>query len=155
MAEKRIIVDWDNTCRVHPEGPFVWNIINKLIIFKQNGYTLVLSTARGNKRTDGQLAKSMQEVMAELTCELAELNYYVGFELFDEIHLGKPYGFCYIDDKAIPAYLFDMLIGSFGQPNPGSTMGIEQLLDLLADERTAKFLCSLHEADNELIQAKQ
>jgi capsule biosynthesis phosphatase len=103
--KKRIIVDIDDTITVHNSSndyslkkPRV-DVLKKLKEYKENGYEVILYSARNMKTFDGDIAKITKHTLPKLM-EWLENNKIE----FDGIIMGKPWcgdmGF-YIDDKAI------------------------------------------------------
>lgn len=105
--KKQLVLDLDDTISLLQKGSrdFInaepnWPIIDKLKQLKQEGYKLILCSARGDKRRgdkpfDAVALQIMQEVSIWLNKH--ELIY-----LFDEVILGqKRYAELYIDDKGI------------------------------------------------------
>lgn len=109
----RIVVDLDDClvtggtapCR-YMDSVVVWEYIDKLRELKKAGHTIVLATARGMNRSNGNFITVANAVNAEVTELLAQ---YGLEDLFSEIHFAKPYGACYVDDKAVPARYIPLL----------------------------------------------
>ena len=105
MKIKKIIVDVDNTLTIDsssnsyklkiPNKP----LIEKLKVYKNNGYEIILFSARNMKTFNGDISKINKTTLPILTEWLEENNVE-----YDGIIMGKPWcgelGF-YIDDKAI------------------------------------------------------
>lgn len=71
-------------------------VIEKLRKAKELGYSIVLHTARGQGRSNGNVASVEEEVKAEIEAMC------IKFDVpFDEIVLGKVWAKYYIDDKAL------------------------------------------------------
>lgn len=66
--------------------------------FRESGHTIIIHTARGMGRANGNMGKAQAEI-ASLTFKQLEAW---GFE-YDEIYFGKPSADIYIDDKALLA----------------------------------------------------
>lgn len=62
-----------------------------------NGHTIIIQTARGMGRSNGNIGKA-QALIAQLT--LKQLDDW-GFT-YDEIYFGKPAADLYVDDKSVP-----------------------------------------------------
>jgi hypothetical protein len=61
------------------------------------GHTIIIQTARGMGRSNGNIGKA-QNLVAKLTLDQLESW---GF-IYDEIYFGKPAADLYIDDKSLP-----------------------------------------------------
>jgi len=96
-----ICVDVDDTIcstvnRDYANSEPIMPIVEKLRQAKAAGYQVVLYTARGQGRSDGQWETVADEVLGEVVafCERHAVPY-------DRIVLGKPWAKWYVDDKAI------------------------------------------------------
>ncbi len=105
MKIKKIIVDVDNTLTIDSSSNS-YNLkipnkalIEKLKVYKKNGYEIILFSARNMKTFNGDISKINKITLPVLTEWLQENNVE-----YDGIIMGKPWcgelGF-YIDDKAI------------------------------------------------------
>lgn len=101
---KNIIIDLDgtltkaNTSDYKNVLPRV-DVIKKLLEYKKQGFTIIISTARNMRTFDGNVGKINIHTLPIITEWLERHNV-----PYDEIYVGKPWcgyeGF-YIDDKAI------------------------------------------------------
>lgn len=116
MDNKVVIVDFDNciagkpgestSCSALSQAEPNWLLLTSLFSLKASGYTLVLFSARGMNRTNGQLASKpaiAQQVVQEITNWFEQNTSFSLLDLFDSVELFKPYGIAYIDDKAVPS----------------------------------------------------
>jgi capsule biosynthesis phosphatase len=105
MKVKKIIVDVDNTLTIDSSSNS-YNLkipnkalIEKLKVYKNNGYEIILFSSRNMKTFNGDLSRINKITLPVLTDWLEENNVE-----YDGIIMGKPWcgelGF-YIDDKAI------------------------------------------------------
>lgn len=134
---KRIVVDLDGTLTIDEKGlPYDAKkpnlaVIEKLREYKQNGFEIIVATARNMntfRNSVGKItAKTLPTIIAWL--EANDVPY-------DEIHIGKPWcgtdGF-YIDDKAIRPSEFDRL-------------SYQDIIRLLEEERKNNSRGSIDEA---------
>ncbi len=103
--DKVLVFDIDGTiCEINKEKDYsqlepIPNVVEKLIEYKNNGFVIILQTARQMNTYDGNIGK-INANTAKITLDWLEKNNIP----YDEIHFGKPWcgreGF-YIDDKAI------------------------------------------------------
>jgi len=109
---KQIIIDLDGTLAILPKGSrdFMQAKVNvalvaKLKTYKQDGYKLILSSARGDKRRGAEPFDTVSEQVANEV--IGWLNKHSLLHLFDEVLLGqKRFGELYIDDKGLPPEAF-------------------------------------------------
>ena len=82
--------------RDYPNSVPIWPVIHKLREAKLNGWTILLHTARGMGRSNGQIELVQEEVINEIAsfCSKWAVPY-------DEIIVGKPWAAMYVDDKAL------------------------------------------------------
>jgi capsule biosynthesis phosphatase len=99
--QRVIVCDVDDTIcttknRQYYESQPILKVIEKLREARIKGYWIVLETARGQGRSDGNIELVRDEVMAELAefCEKHSVPY-------DEIKLGKTWARYYIDDRSL------------------------------------------------------
>jgi capsule biosynthesis phosphatase len=71
-------------------------VIEGIRALKEAGWFIYLYTARGMGRSDGDIGSVANEVFAEIEtfCRTFEVPY-------DAIQVGKPWGWLYVDDKAM------------------------------------------------------
>lgn len=96
----RICFDLDGTlCTGYPYENAVPMDQSKemLLRLRADGHTIIIQTARGMGRANGNIGKA-QSLVAQLT--LNQLDQW-GF-VYDEIYFGKPAADLYIDDKSLP-----------------------------------------------------
>ncbi len=94
------VFDFDGTIILSDKSAN-WPVIAEAIRLKAEGYMLILSTARGDKRWKGSWSADKIEIIAE---EIAEDLHSIGLQsLFDEVHIGmKAYSnHSYVDDKSV------------------------------------------------------
>ncbi|EKB0064832.1 capsular biosynthesis protein [Escherichia coli] len=101
---KRIIIDLDNTITIHNDEPYGkkpvnQDVVNKMKMYKELGYTITIFTARNMNTFSGNIGKINVHTMPVIIDWLNRNNI-----PYDEIIVGKPWcganGF-YVDDKAI------------------------------------------------------
>ena len=101
---KRLIFDLDGTICYAKKGDYAnahpnVKVIDRLKIYKKNGFEIVISTSRNIRTYDGNLGKINANTLPIIIKWLDKHNV-----PYDEIYVGKPWcgseGF-YIDDKAI------------------------------------------------------
>ena len=122
---KKLIVDLDgtltcaNTSDYENVAPRI-DVIEMLINYKEQGFTIVISTARNMRTYEGNVGKINIHTLPIITKWLNQHNV-----PYDEILVGKPWcgheGF-YIDDKAI-------------RPSEFSSLSLEQINKLLDKEK--------------------
>jgi len=96
----RICFDLDETlCTGYPysESKPLPGSKDLLLQLRNDGHQIVIQTARGMGRSDGNIGKALAAV-AEIT--LQQLSSW-GF-VYDEIYFGKPAADLYVDDKSLP-----------------------------------------------------
>ena len=101
---KRLIFDLDGTICYAKKGDYAnanpnVKVIDRLKVYKKNGFEIVISTSRNIRTYDGNLGKINANTLPIIIKWLDKHNV-----PYDEIYVGKPWcgfeGF-YIDDKAI------------------------------------------------------
>lgn len=102
---KQLVVDIDNTITIHnshkeyQSKSVNWDVVNKLRQYQEEGFEIVLYTARNMRTFDGDLSK-INKITAPTLIEWLNVNNIP----YDGIIYGKPWcgneGF-YVDDKAI------------------------------------------------------
>ncbi|MFN0689744.1 capsular biosynthesis protein [Escherichia coli] len=101
---KRIIIDLDNTITIQNDEPYGkkpvnQDVVNKMKMYKELGYTITIFTARNMNTFSGNIGKINVHTMPVIIDWLNRNNI-----PYDEIIVGKPWcgtnGF-YVDDKAI------------------------------------------------------
>ena len=121
---KRLIFDLDGTLTQGHDGEYLLaqpnvEVIEKLKEYKNNGFEIVISTARNMRTYDGNMGKINKHTLPTII-DWLERN---GVP-FDEVYVGKPWcghdGF-YIDDKAI-------------RPSEFHSMSYLQIRELLDNE---------------------
>jgi capsule biosynthesis phosphatase len=100
-SKKTIVFDVDDTIlttvnRDYANSQPIVEVVNGLRALKKNGWYIILQTARGMGRSNGDI----ESVRAEVSREIEEFcsKYDVPY---DELLLGKPWAAWYIDDKAM------------------------------------------------------
>lgn len=98
---KTIVVDVDDTILVtknrdYPNSQPKTEVIEGLRALKKSGWYIVLHTARGMGRSNGNISLVREEVTREIEtfCEKYEVP-------FDELVLGKVWAAVYLDDKGM------------------------------------------------------
>ena len=102
---KKIIIDIDDTITINSSSPDYatktanLNVINKINLYKQKGYEIILFSARNMKTYNGEISK-INKFTLPILIEWLENNNVQ----YDGIIMGKPWcgekGF-YVDDKSI------------------------------------------------------
>lgn len=101
---KRLIIDIDDTFSFNTQGNYAeartnLDVINRIKSYKNDGFEIVLFTARNMRTYEGNVGKINANMLPTLIEWLKEQNV-----PYDEIYTGKPWcgfeGF-YIDDKAV------------------------------------------------------
>jgi len=101
QAAKTMVVDVDDTIlttqnRDYANSKPIAPVIEKMLEAKLMGWKIVLHTARGMGRSNGQIDLVKDEVIEEVASFCAKWNV-----PYDEIIVGKPWAAMYVDDKAI------------------------------------------------------
>ncbi len=100
-SKKTIVVDVDDTIlttknRDYANSQPIVEVVNGLRALRENGWYIILQTARGMGRSNGDIESVRSEVSREIEefCSKYDVPY-------DELLLGKPWAAWYIDDKAM------------------------------------------------------
>lgn len=101
IARKTIVLDVDDTIlttkfRQYAQSKPIPPVIAKAREAHEKGWRIVLHTARGMGRSNGQIELVADEVIEEISSFCAKWNV-----PYDEIIVGKPWAALYVDDKAI------------------------------------------------------
>lgn len=98
---RTLVFDIDDTILVTENRDYdnsrpVEGVIEGMRALKKEGWRIVLHTARGQGRSDGDIEKVREAVTKEIEdfCEKHEVPY-------DELILGKVWAHLYVDDKAM------------------------------------------------------
>jgi len=98
---KTMVVDVDDTILTTTDRDYansrpIAPVVNKLREAKSLGWHIILFTARGMGRSNGNIDLVKNEVFNEVSsfCEKWNVPY-------DEIMVGKPWAAMYVDDKAV------------------------------------------------------
>lgn len=96
-----MVVDVDDTILVTKDRDYdnstpIVDVIAKLCEAKEAGWHIILFTARGMGRSNGNIESVREEVTQEIEsfCSRFDVPY-------DEIMLGKPWAAMYVDDKGL------------------------------------------------------
>ncbi len=101
---KNLVLDIDKTLTLGDNKDYNlvspnYEVINKIIEYKKNGFNIVLFTARNMRSFEGNIGKITAKTLPIIFKWLKKYNI-----PFDEIYVGKPWcgydGF-YVDDKTI------------------------------------------------------
>lgn len=100
--KKTIVFDIDETILFTPNGRDYENsypnepIVEAMRQLRKDGWCIILMTARGMGRSEGNIELVREEVTQEIEtfCEKYDVPY-------DMLQLGKPWAAYYVDDKAI------------------------------------------------------
>ncbi|WP_370514776.1 HAD-IIIC family phosphatase [Endozoicomonas sp. OPT23] len=123
---KKLIVDLDGTLTLSDTSDYLnvapnREVIDKLKDYKDNGFEIVISTARNMRTFEGNIGKINIHTLPVITNWLDKHDV-----PYDEIIVGKPWcgfeGF-YIDDKAV-------------RPSEFSAMTYEEIQELLVKENS-------------------
>jgi phosphoglycolate phosphatase-like HAD superfamily hydrolase len=68
-----------------------------LLQVKSQGHHIIIQTARGMGRSDGNIGKALAAVAKETLEQLERWGF-----VYDEIYFGKPAADLYVDDKSLP-----------------------------------------------------
>jgi capsule biosynthesis phosphatase len=100
-SNKTVVVDVDGTIlttegRDYENSQPMKEVIKGLRVLKEHGWYIILHTARGMGRSNGDIEKVREQVTKEISsfCEKHDVPY-------DELILGKPWARVYIDDRAM------------------------------------------------------
>ncbi|MDN5619375.1 MAG: HAD hydrolase family protein [Psychrobacter sp.] len=123
---KRLIVDLDGTVTLGNTSDYInvlpnLELIKSLNKYQQDGFTIVIATARNMRTYEGNVGKINIHTLPTIIEWLNKHDV-----PYDEIIIGKPWcgneGF-YIDDKSI-------------RPSEFTSMGYEEIMQLLAKENS-------------------
>lgn len=123
---KKLIVDLDGTVTLGNTSDYInvlpnLELITSLKKYQQNGFTIVIATARNMRTYEGNVGKINIHTLPTIIEWLNKHDV-----PYDEIIIGKPWcgneGF-YIDDKSI-------------RPSEFTSMGYEEIMQLLAKENS-------------------
>lgn len=99
--KKTIVFDVDDTIlttvnRDYENSQPKMEVIEGVREMKKAGWTIILNTARGMGRSNGNIESVRQEVIEEIEkfCTKYDVPY-------DSIQIGKPWAEYYVDDKAL------------------------------------------------------
>jgi capsule biosynthesis phosphatase len=100
-SKKTIVFDVDDTIlttlnRDYSNSKPKVEVIEGIRALKGSGWYIILQTARGMGRSNGDIESVREQVAQEITsfCEKFDVPY-------DELLLGKPWAAYYVDDKAL------------------------------------------------------
>ncbi len=100
-AKQTIVFDVDETVlttvnRDYENSQPIMPVVEGMRALKAAGWYIILFTARGQGRSDGNIEAVREEVTREITscCEKFDIPY-------DQLLLGKPFAAYYCDDKAL------------------------------------------------------
>lgn len=120
---KQIVIDLDNTLTINDDSPYPDKppntaVINMLRKYHDDGFSIVISTARNMRTYAGNEGKIIANTVPVIIDWLAKHNV-----PYDEIRVGKPWcgteGF-YVDDKSI-------------RPQEFTSLSYEQIVELIND----------------------
>ena len=105
-SKRTIVFDVDDTILFTPDRDYSRSYPNEPVVegirsMKQAGWHIMLMTARGMGRSNGDIESVREEVMGEIErfCTKFDVPY-------DEIVIGKPWAAFYVDDKALTPEMF-------------------------------------------------
>lgn len=101
QAAKTMVIDVDDTILVTENRDYdnsvpVTPVVDKLREAKSLGWHIILFTARGMGRSNGNIGSVREEVYQEIESFCSRYNV-----PYDEIMLGKPWAAMYVDDKGL------------------------------------------------------
>ena len=106
---KTMVVDVDDTIlttenRDYANSAPVFGVVGKLREARAKGWHIILFTARGMGRSNGNIELVREQVIAEVTsfCDKWDVPY-------DEVMVGKPWAAMYVDDKALRPNEFEQV----------------------------------------------
>jgi capsule biosynthesis phosphatase len=107
--KKTMVVDVDDTIlttenRDYQNSKPIEDVIEKLKEAKDKGWYIILHTARGQGRSNGNISLVKEEVFQEI--EMFCHKYQVPY---DELIIGKPWAAMYVDDKSLRPNEFAMI----------------------------------------------
>ena len=100
-ARHTIVFDLDDTLcstknRDYSKSQPIEPVVDGLRRLKEEGWTIVIMTARGMGRSGGNIESVREDVVNEVETFLNK------FDIpYDQIQVGKPWAHLYVDDKAI------------------------------------------------------
>ncbi len=100
-SKKTIVFDVDDTIlttvnRDYANSQPMMEVVVGLRALKEAGWYIILQTARGMGRSNGNIEEVREEVTNEITTFCAKYDI-----PYDELLLGKPWAAYYVDDKAL------------------------------------------------------
>ena len=103
---KTVVFDIDETIlttkyRDYVNSEPIKPVVEKMEILKQHGWKIVLHTARGMGRSEGNIEDVYTEVEKEIKHSLEKHQI-----PYDELILGKTWAALYVDDKAMTPEMF-------------------------------------------------
>jgi len=108
--KKTIVFDVDDTIlttvnRDYENSQPRGEVIQGMKTLKERGWTIILHTARGMGRSNGDIESVREEVIDEIEkfCDKYDVP-------FDEIQIGKPWAALYVDDKALTPEQFSKVV---------------------------------------------
>ena len=101
QVEMTIVIDVDDTIlttenRDYPNSKPIVQVIEKLREARSKDWRIILHTARGMGRSNGNIELVREAVIDEITSFCCKWNI-----PYDEIIIGKPWAAMYVDDKAV------------------------------------------------------
>jgi len=101
IVAKTMVVDVDDTILVTTNRDYdnskpIAPVIEKLREARMKGWKIILHTARGMGRSNGNIELVRDEVIEEVASFCAKWDV-----PYDEIIVGKPWAAMYVDDKAV------------------------------------------------------
>lgn len=149
----RIVIDVDDTLCDNKGRDYInatpyRDVINKVNLLYNEGYYIILYTARGMKSCNGDLKKIKEKNEAILIEWLQKHNV-----KYHELIFGKVLGDIYVDDKAMEVR--DFVNAPFAKLNGGSTTEVVRLgrmvkKDLKTKEKAISFRTWVEENNNEM-----
>lgn len=105
-SKRTIVFDVDDTICFTPNRDYSKSypddeMVEGMRTLKESGWHIILMTARGMGRSNGDINSVREQVMNEIEsfCETYDVPY-------DEIIIGKPFASYYVDDKALTPEVF-------------------------------------------------
>ncbi len=109
VAAMTMVIDLDDTIcttenRDYSASKPIWPTINKMREAREKGWKIIIHTARGQGRSNGDIESVREAVEGEVIALLKK------YEVpYDEIIIGKPWAALYVDDKAMTPSAFAYL----------------------------------------------
>lgn len=103
----RICIDLDKTLcvgRPYKDAVPFTGAADFLRLLKKQGHTIIIHTARGMGRNNGDAGKAVKDIGLITLSQLEDWQF-----VYDEIYFGKPAADLYIDDKALLAVSYSQL----------------------------------------------